>query len=388
MKGIRPRDRARSRFAAIKGDLMKKENKFIGFLHKKGITLSPKVYFVDAMGAMALGLFASLLIGTIFKALGNAFFAGSTDDMFHVIASYASNPYVYGAAIGVAVAAKLKADPLLLYSCAAVGAMGGLFPATFDGATYTAGPAGSFFAVLIACEIGKLVSKSTKVDILVTPATTLCAGYLASWALCPLVARLIYALRGLIEYATGEIPLVMGIILAVVVGIVLTLPISSAALCAMIFTVTAEGGLSDNLALAAGAAAVGCCCQMVGFAVTSFRENKWGGLVAQGLGTSMLQMGNICRHPQIWIAPTLASAICGPLSTVVFGLRCSGVNAGMGTCGMLSPWQILIDMNWTLDAWIGVGLLCILLPAVLSLAFDFLLRRSGWVRDGYMKLEL
>lgn len=366
---------------------MKKENKFIGFLHKKGISLSPKVYFVDAMGAMALGLFASLLIGTIFKALGNAFFADSTTDIFHVVASYASNAYVYGAAIGVAVAYKLKADPLVLFSCATIGAMGGLYPAVFDGATYTAGPAGSFFAVLIACEIGKLVSKSTKVDILVTPAVTMCAGFLASWALCPLVARLIYALRGLIEYATGEIPLIMGIILAVVVGIVLTLPISSAALCAMIFTAT-EGALSDNLALAAGAAAVGCCCQMVGFAVISFRENKWGGLVAQGLGTSMLQMGNICRHPQIWLAPTLASAVCGPLSTVVFGLRCSGVNAGMGTCGMLSPWQILIDMNWTLDAWIGVLLLCILLPAILSLAFNFIFEKLGWIKEGYMKLDL
>ena len=339
------------------------------------------------MGAMALGLFASLLIGTIFKALGNAFFSQSTGDLFHVVASFAQNPYVYGSAIGVAVATKLGADPLIVFSSAAVGAMGGQYAAVFDGASYSAGPAGSFIAVLIACEIGKLFSKSTKVDIIVTPAATMCAGFLATWALCPLIARFIYALRGVIEYATGEIPLIMGILLAVIMGMVLTLPISSAALCAMIFT-AGESGLSDNLALAAGAAAVGCCCQMVGFAVISFKENKWGGLVAQGIGTSMLQMGNICRHPQIWIAPTLASAVCGPLSTVVFGLRCSGVNAGMGTCGMLSPWQILIDMNWSANAWLGVFLLCILLPAVISLAINFVFEKIGFVKPGYMKLEL
>lgn len=364
-----------------------KTNPVSAFLHKKGISLSPKVYFIDAMGAMALGLFASLLIGTIFKALGNAFFPQSTGDLFHVVASYAQNPYVYGSAIGVAVATKLGADPLIVFSSAAVGAMGGQYAAVFDGASYSAGPAGSFIAVLIACEIGKLFSKSTKVDILVTPAATMCAGFLATWALCPLIARFIFALRGVIEYATGEIPLIMGILLAVIMGMVLTLPISSAALCAMIFT-AGESGLSDNLALAAGAAAVGCCCQMVGFAVISFRENKWGGLVAQGIGTSMLQMGNICRHPQIWIAPTLASAVCGPLSTVAFGLRCSGVNAGMGTCGMLSPWQILIDMNWSANAWLGVFLLCILLPAVISLAINFVFEKIGFVKPGYMKLEL
>lgn len=364
-----------------------KTNPVSAFLHKKGISLSPKVYFIDAMGAMALGLFASLLIGTIFKALGNAFFPQSTGDLFHVVASYAQNPYVYGSAIGVAVATKLKADPLIVFSSAAVGAMGGQYAAVFDGASYSAGPAGSFIAVLIACEFGKLFSKSTKVDIILTPAATMCSGFFATWALCPLIARFIFALRGVIEYATGEIPLIMGILLAVIMGMVLTLPISSAALCAMIFT-AGESGLSDNLALAAGAAAVGCCCQMVGFAVISFKENKWGGLVAQGIGTSMLQMGNICRHPQIWIAPTLASAVCGPLSTVVFGLRCSGVNAGMGTCGMLSPWQILIDMNWSANAWLGVFLLCILLPAVISLAVNFVFEKIGFVKPGYMKLEL
>jgi hypothetical protein len=357
------------------------------FLDKQKITLSPKVYFVDAMGAMALGLFATLLIGTIFKALGNAVFPDQTSDFFHVIASYAGNAYVYGAAIGVAVAYKLQAPPLVVYSCSAVGAMGGMFTCLIGDISYTAGPAGSFLAVLFACEIGKLAAGRTKIDILVTPALTLSAGFLATWLFCPLIARLIYGIRWVIESATDRVPLIMGILLAVIMGMVLTLPISSAALCAMIFS-TAGGELSETLMLAAGAAAVGCCCQMVGFAVTSFRENKWGGLVAQGLGTSMLQMGNICKRPAIWIAPTLAAAICGPLSTVVFELKCSGVNAGMGTCGLLSPWQILMDMQGSGKAWIGVLLCCFLLPAFLSLLFDWLLRKIGWVKAGDMKLDL
>ncbi len=365
-----------------------KLGKIKAFLERKQIRISAKVYFIDAMGAMALGLFATLLIGTIFKALGNAFFADSTTDLFHVIAAYASSPYVYGGAIGVAIACKLKAPPLVTYACAAIGAMGGMFTTAIAGGSYSAGPAGSFIAVLFACEFGKLVSKTTKIDILVTPAVTLIVGYGATWLLCPWVARLIYYLRLFIEYATGRAPLIMGILLAVIVGMVLTLPISSAALCAMIFTAASGETLSQTLMLAAGAAAVGCCCQMVGFAVISFRENKWGGLVAQGLGTSMLQMGNICRRPQIWIAPTLAAAICGPLSTMIFKLHCSGVNAGMGTCGLLSPWQILIDMNWSANAWIGVLLLCIVLPAILSFIFNEILRRIGWVKTGDMKIDV
>lgn len=363
------------------------KGKLASFLEKKQIKISAKVYFVDAMGAMALGLFASLLMGTIFSALGKAFFPTGTTDLFHVVASYASSPYVYGAAIGVSVAYALKAPPLVMYACAGVGAMGCMFPTLVEGGSYTAGPAGSFVAVLFACELGKLVSKTTKVDILVTPSVTLIVGFGATWLLCPWVARLMYYLRLVIEYSTERVPFIMGILLAVIVGMVLTLPISSAALCAMIFTV-GESGLSESLALAAGAAAVGCCCQMVGFAVISFRENRWGGLVAQGLGTSMLQMGNICRRPQIWIAPTLTAAICGPLSTVAFKLKCSGVNAGMGTCGLLSPWQILIDMNWTAHAWVGVLLLCILLPAVLAFVFNEILRKLGWVKTGDMKIDI
>ena len=188
----------------------------------------------------------------------------------------------------------------------------------------------------------------------------------------------VFAVRNgdFVNTATQYQPLLMGIVVSVVVGIVLTLPISSAALCAMI----------SISGIAGGAAVVGCCCQMVGFAACSFRENKWGGVVSQGLGTSMLQMGNICRHPQIWIAPTLASAICGPLSTMVFGLECSGVSAGMGTCGLVGPIGIIADSGSSPMVWVGIVLLCIVLPAVLSIVFNEIMRKLGWVKDGYMKI--
>ena len=187
-----------------------------------------------------------------------------------------------------------------------------------------------------------------------------------------------YYLGDFINTATELRPLLMGIIISVVVGVILTLPISSAAICAMI-------GISG---LAGGAAAVGCCAQMVGFAVISFRENRWGGVVAQGLGTSMLQMGNICKKPQIWIAPTLAAAVCGPLSTMLFKLQCTGINAGMGTCGLVGPIGIITDTDKTPLMWIGVVLCCIVLPAVLSFVFNEILRLIGLVKTGDMKLDI
>ena len=349
--------------------------RFRAFLAKKKIRLSPKVYFVDVLGGMALGLFATLLVGTIFGTIGDRFGVAFLSE----IASFAKNGYVVGAAIAAAMALKLEAPPLVLLSAAAVGALSYSLGATVaDGVSYTAGPAGVFFAVLVAVEIGKLVSGETKVDILVTPTVTLLAGYGIAILCCPAIAYLMYYLGSFINTATEYQPLLMGIVLATVVGMILTLPISSAAICAMI-------GISG---IAGGAAAVGCCCQMVGFAVISFRENRWGGLVAQGLGTSMLQMGNIVKKPQIWIAPTLAAAVCGPVSTMLFGLKCSGVAAGMGTCGLVSPLGILTDSGTGLSVWLGIFVCCIALPALLSLLFDFILRRIGLVRDGDMKLSL
>ncbi len=358
----------------------KAPNKFIAFLAKRGVTLSPKIYFVDAMSAMALGLFASLLMGTIFGTIKGYIPEGNVIYDFFVLLASAGG--ATGACIGVAVASSLKAPPLVMLSAGVIGMFGNAAGTTimFEGAekSLTAGPLGAFICVLVAVEAGKLVSKATKVDILVTPATTLMTGALIAMLLCPAIAYLMYWLGYFINYATTILPFLMGIIISVVVGIILTLPISSAAICAMI-------GITG---IAGGAAAVGCCAQMVGFAVISFRENKWGGVVAQGLGTSMLQMGNIVKNPLVWIPATLASAITGPISTCLFKLECTGVSAGMGTCGIVGPLGIFSDMGFTAPSIIGVILLCVVLPAALSLLFSEIMRKLGWIKEGDLKLDL
>ena len=361
-------------------------------------------YFIDAMGAMALGLFASLLIGTIFGTVGKYISVYWLANIFNTVATYAKA--ATGMAIGVAIAYKLGAHPLVMFSCAAVGAMsnamgaiinGGSISAwaatagTGEGIFYSAGPAGAFFAVIVACEIGMLVSKTTKVDILVTPVVTLLVGFAASWLLCPLISYVMYYLGVFIATATTFQPLLMGIVVSVVVGIILTLPISSAAICAMIFSASAVeaavvNGTEEGLLLAGGAAVAGCCAQMVGFAVSSFRENKWGGIISQGLGTSMLQMGNIIKNPLIWIPPTLASAITGPISTMVFKLKCSGVAAGMGTCGLVGPIGVIDGTEHSPMMWIGLLLVCIVLPAILSLIFSEIMRKFGWIKKDDMLL--
>ncbi len=381
----------------IELDRRKKE----GFRGK--LRAMPKRYFIDAMGAMALGLFASLLIGTIFDTLGNYI----PWDALKLIATYAKS--ATGMAIGVAIAHKLGAHPLVIFSCAGVGALSNAMGAVIldnrliewaatakgdvaDSIFYSAGPAGAFFAVIIAAEIGMLVSKKTPVDILVTPVVTLLVGFAGAWVFCPLVSYVMYFLGVFIASTTTLYPLFMGIIVSIVVGVILTLPISSAAICAMIFSpaaieVATANGTLDGLLLAGGAATVGCCAQMVGFAVSSFRENKWGGLVSQGLGTSMLQMGNICRWPVIWLPPTLAAAVIGPLSTMIFKLECTGVAAGMGTCGMVGPIGVISATEHTPMMWVGLVLCCLVLPAVLSLLFSEIMRKLGWIREGDMKLS-
>ena len=362
-----------------------------------------KKYFVTAMSAMAQGLFATLLIGTILKTIGQY----THLDFIVEIASFASA--ATGMAIGVAIAISLKADLLVVLSSAVVGAMGNAIGAVIDGGVieawavskntvgagvfYTAGPAGAFFAVIIACEVAKFVSKKTKVDILVTPIVTLLVGYGASFALCPLVAYVMYYLGVFISTATTFAPFFMGIVVSVVVGMVLTLPISSAAICAMIFspaalTVATLNGTSEGFLLAGGAAVVGCCAQMVGFAAMSFKENGVGGLISQGIGTSMLQMGNICKNPRIWIPPTVAGAICGPFSTLVFKLKCQGVAAGMGTCGFVGPIGVITEPNQSLPLmWTGLILLCIVLPAIISIALTLLLKKFGWIKEGDLTLD-
>ena len=346
-----------------------------------------KKYFMDAMSAMALGLFASLLIGTIFGTVGTylsepyvtAPFLNQVGAFFTEMKTYAQG--ASGMAIGVAIAYSLKADALVMFSCAAVGSLSysmGASVALADGnvISYTAGPAGSFVAVIVTCEVAKLVSKKTKVDILVTPTVTIVSGYAIAKLVCPAVAYLMYAVGDFINTATEMEPFIMGIIISVIVGMILTLPISSAAICAMI-------GISG---IAGGAATVGCCAQMIGFAVISFADNGWGGFFAQGLGTSMHQMGNICKKPQIWIPPTLAAAICGPVSTLIFKLKCTGVSAGMGTCGLVGPIGVLSATENNADMWFGLLLCCFVLPGILSYLFYFIMKKAGWIKSGDMKL--
>lgn len=350
--------------------------KFRAFLERKDIRPSWRLYFIDAMGSMAMGLFASLLIGTIFNTV-YTYFGG---EIFKDLATAATA--VTGAALGVAIANALHAPTLVLLCAAAVGYAGNGFGDTFliDGVekTVTAGPAGAFVAVIIAVELGKMVSKETKIDILVTPIVTILSGVVAAKLLCPIVAYGMYWIGWFINTVTPLQPILMGVLIAVTVGIALTLPISSAAICAMI-------GISG---LAGGAATAGCCAQMVGFAVMSFRENRVGGLVAQGLGTSMLQMGNIVKNPKIWIAPTLTSAITGPLATTVLSIQNVGVSAGMGTCGLVGPLGALMYApNGVGDIW-KIVLVCIIIPAILSLVFGEILRKIGWIRENDLKLDV
>ena len=347
------------------------------FLKRKNIEISAKRYGIDALGAMAHGLFCSLLIGTIFKTLGSQLGI----QMFTDIGTFASA--VAGPAMAVAIGYALQAPPMVLYSLAAVG-----------WATNSLGGAGGPLAVLIiaiiAAEFGKAVSKETKVDILVTPAVTVFVGIGLAMVIAAPIGVAANAFGQFIKNTTVLQPFFMGIVVSVLVGIALTLPISSAAICAAI---TLTG-------LAGGAAVAGCCAQMVGFAVMSYRENRWGGLVSQGLGTSMLQMPNIVRNPRIWIPPTLTSAITGPIATCIFKLQMNdpagGVNAGMGTCGMCGP--IGVWTGWVNDVatgaksaitsmdWIGMLLICIVLPAVLTWIFGLFFRKIGWIKEGDLKL--
>ena len=351
-----------------------------------------KRYFVDAMGAMAMGLFASLLIGTIFKALGMIPIP-KVGAFLTELGSYGAK--IAGPAMAVAIAYALKAHPLVIFSSALVGYM-----ANEKGGA--GGPLAVLVIAIVASEIGMLVSKKTKVDILVTPFVTILVGGLLSVSIAPPIGVAANWVGSFIGWATLQQPFLMGILVSVAVGIALTLPISSAAICAAIglsgMAVYDSLGLLlernyEGLALAGGAAIAGCCAQMIGFAVMSFKENKWGGLVSQGIGTSMLQMPNIIKNPRIWIPPIVASAVTGPLATCLFCLENNGpaVASGMGTCGFVG--QIGVYTGWvnTKEAigamdWIGMLLICFVLPAVLSFVFCELERKLGWIKQDDLKL--
>ena len=360
------------------------------FLKKKDIEISLKRYGIDALGAMAQGLFCSLLIGTIINTIGTQFHIGFLTDVVATIGS-GENTIEYtvgglalamsGPAMAVAIGHALKSPPLVLFSLITVGFASN----TLGGA---GGPLAVLFIAIIAAEIGKIVSGETKVDILVTPLVTIGVGVGLSALIAPALGKAAMWVGDLIMWATELQPFLMGILVSVIVGMALTLPISSAAICAAL-------GLTG---LAGGAAVAGCSAQMIGFAVMSFSENRWGGLISQGIGTSMLQMGNIVKNPRIWIAPTLVSAITGPIATCVFGLQMNGapVSSGMGTCGLVG--QIGVYSGWVADVasgakeaitvwdWVGLLLISVVIPAILAPLINMGLKKIGWVKPGDMKL--
>ena len=362
--------------------------KIKAFLQKKDITFSAQRYGIDALGAMAQGLFCTLLVGTILNTIGKQFNIGFLTNIIltlngkgYTIGDLAS--LMVGSGIALAIGGALRCPPLVLYSLIPVG-----FAANSLGGS--GGPLAVFFVAIVAAELGKLVSKETKIDILVTPIVTILAGVGLSMLIAQPIGDAANSVGYAIMWATEQHPFIMGVLVSVIVGIALTLPISSAAICASF-------GL---MGLAGGAAVAGCCAQMVGFAVMSFRENKWGGLVAQGVGTSMLQMPNIVKNPRIWIPPTLASAITGPLATCLFKLEMNGapVSSGMGTCGFVG--QIGVYTGWVNDVasgakagitamdWIGLVLICFILPAILTWLISLPLRKIGWIKENDLKLPM
>ena len=357
---------------------MGEKNGFRAFLARKNIEFSAKRYGIDALGAMAQGLFASLLIGTIIGTLGTQLGV----PVLVEIGNFAKG--VDGPAMAIAIGYALQAPPLVLFSLLAVGSAA-------DALGGAGGPLAVLVVTIFAAEFGKAVSKETKVDILVTPLVTILSGVGLAALVAPAIGTAASSVGEFVEWATVLQPFWMGIFVSVVVGIALTLPISSAAICAAL-------GLTG---LAGGAAVAGCCAQMVGFAVMSFRENRWGGLVAQGIGTSMLQMGNIVKNPKIWIPATAASAITGPIATCVFRFQMNdpagGVASGMGTCGMVGP--IGVYAGWVHDVatgakaaitgmdWLAMGLICFVLPAVLTWLIGMFCRKIGWIREGDLKLS-
>ncbi len=356
------------------------------FMKKKNIEISGKRYGIDAMSAMAQGLFASLLIGTILSTIGKQAGISVLTD----IGSFASQ--MSGPAMAVAIGYALQAPALVLFSLATVGySANALGSTTLSGGAGAGGPLAVLIIAIVAAELGKAVSKETKVDILVTPLVTILSGVGLSYLIAPAIGTAASAVGTFIMWATDLQPFLMGILVSVVIGIALTLPISSAAICAAL-------GLTG---LAGGAAVAGCCAQMVGFAIMSFKENKWGGLVSQGIGTSMLQMGNIVKNPKIWLPPIITSAITGPIATCIFRLQmndpASAVASGMGTCGLVG--QIGVYAGWVNDVatgakaaitgfdWLGLILICFILPGVLTWLFGLFFRKIGWIKEGDLKLD-
>lgn len=329
------------------------------FLRQRNIEFSVQRYGVEALNFMALGLFASLIVGLILKS------AGTWLALPWLVEAGAQAQAAMGAAVGVGVAYALKAPPLVLFASVATGMAGAAL----------GGPVGCFLAAAAGAEAGKLVSKTTPVDIIVSPAAALLAGLAAAQFAGPAIASAMAAVGGLIVWLVDLQPVLMGMAVAVVMGMLLTLPVSSAAVA---IALSLEG-------TAAGAATAGCCAQMVGFAVLGFRDNRWGGVFSQGLGTSMLQMPNIVRNPKIWLPPTLAGAVCGALAAA-WGMTNIPSGAGMGSSGLVGQVGTLDAMGTAPEVWLMIALLHFILPALLTWLIALPLRRAGWIAEGDLKL--
>lgn len=344
--------------------------------------------FIEGMSGMATGLFATLIIGTILTQIGGLIGENTVGNMIYIMGKAAMA--MTGAGIGVGVAHRLKMPPYVVLSAATAGMVGSfaskILNGTFfaDGVVHLAGPGeplGAFIAAMVAIDIGRLVAGKTKIDILVTPLTAIVSGSAVGLVLGPPISKFMAGIGAMVNWGTEQQPVLMGIVVSVLMGMILTLPISSAAI-----------GVVLNLSgIAAGAATVGCCANMIGFAIASWRENKMGGLLAQGLGTSMLQIPNIMRRPAIWLPAILSSAILGPISTAVLGMTNNATGSGMGTAGLVGPlmaYQTMVQTQSPVWVLVQIALMHFILPAALALGFSELLRKLGWIRSGDMKLEL
>ncbi|WP_245807707.1 PTS transporter subunit IIC [Halobacillus massiliensis] len=333
------------------------------FLRKKGVIISAHTYLITALSYMALGLFSSLIIGLIIKTIGDQLGINILTEM----GSFAMDVKIWGGAIGVAIAYGLKAPPLVLFAALFSGAFG----------AELGGPAGSYASALIATEFGKLISKETRLDIILTPLVTIFTGFLVGSFIGPPINQFMTGFGEVINWAAYQQPLLMGIIIAVLMGLALTAPISSLAIALML---SIDG-------IAAGAATVGCAAQMVGFATISYRDNGIGGAIAQGIGTSMLQVANIIRNPMILLPPTIAGAILGPVSTAWLALENNAAGAGMGTSGLVGQIMTFETNGFNWDIAIIILFLHFIAPAIISFTIAVWLRKKGWVKPGDMVIE-
>jgi len=362
-------------------------------------------WFIDAFSGMAQGLFVTLIAGTIFKQIGTLIGAGTgVGSVIILLGNIAS--MLMGAGIGVGIAKYLKVPNLVIFGCAVAGIVGAYLPdiaykmivsGTFSLSGMTdavlaikfgvpGNPIGAYVATLFALELTMLIYGKTKLDIIVVPLSILVISFANIFLAIPAI-WLVAIIGRFIEISTAIVPFIMGIVIAVTMGVLLTMPTSSAA----IWISLAAGITSDVMLLAGGAAVVGCACQMVGFAVMSFRENRWGGLISQGLGTSMLQIPNIMKNPKIFLPPIIASAICGPMATTLFQLRCNASGGGMGTSGLVGVFGVIDASSGVIPSWqmwLGIALLMFILPALISWGVSLLLRKYGWIKENDLKLEL